>query len=68
MLDTVVANEIVSGMVWRKLRHSELKYGSVLRNLDIFWAIYILRSYFSFIASKSRTVIMFFLVLIILVL
>ena len=43
------------------------KYGSALRNLDIFWAIYVLRSFFTFIAAKSRTVTMFFPVLIILV-
>ena len=63
--DTVVANEIVSGMVWRRLGYSELKYGSVPRNMDIFWAIYVLQSFF-FIAAKIRTVTMFFLVLIIL--
>ena len=64
MSDTMVANEIVSGMVWRTLRYSELKYGSVLRNLDIFCAIYDLRGCFSFITAKSRTVTMLFLVLI----
>ena len=37
----MVANEIVSGMILRRLRYSELKYGNVLRNLDIFWAIYV---------------------------
>ena len=67
MFDTVVAYEIVSGMVWRRLRYSQLKCGSVLRNLDIFCAIYVLRTFFSFIAVKNRTVPMFFLVLIILV-
>ena len=39
---TVVANyEIVSGMIRRRLRYLELKYGIVLRNLDSFWAIYV---------------------------
>ena len=51
--DTVVANEIVSGMVWRRLRYSELKYGTVLRNLDIFWANYVLRSLFFFYSSQK---------------
>ena len=37
--NTVVANEIVSGMVWRRLRYSDLKYGSLLQNRDVFWAI-----------------------------
>ena len=36
----MVTVEIVSGVqmvVWCRLRYSELKNGSVLRNLDIFW-------------------------------
>ena len=42
------------------------KYGCVFWNLDTFWAIYnVLQSCFSFIAAKSHTVTMFFLVLII---
>ena len=49
----MIANEIVSGMVWWwSLPYSELKYGNVLRNLDNFRAIYVLR-FFSFIAAKK---------------
>ena len=65
-MDTVVANEIVSGMVWRSLRYSELKYGGVLRNLDIFGRSMSCEVAFSFIA-RAAAVTMVSLVIIILV-
>ena len=44
--DILVANEIVSGMVWRRLWYSELKYSSVLPNLG--------RSVFFFFYSSQK--------------
>ena len=51
--DTVVADEILRGMVWRRLRYSELKYGSVLRNPYIYLGNLCLAKFFFFYSSQK---------------